>query len=122
MPVSAQRWGEVFPYLIIGLAGCRVPIALAVVPASIVSVPLMVTGISIRSGYAQMADAAVASGENTWIFVGPTFLFPVWGVALAVATLCYYYRRRCSCNVCGCGVKSEDGELLVSHRSIGHTP
>jgi len=62
----------------IGLAGRRVPIALAVVPASIVSVLFMVGGITIWSAYAQMADAAAATGENIWIVVGPTFLFPVW--------------------------------------------
>jgi len=38
------------------------------------------------------------------IFVlGPTLLFPVWGVALAVATLGYSYRRRGPCSVCGRG-------------------
>jgi len=35
--------------------------------------------------------------------LGPTLLFPVWGIALAVATLGYYYRRRGSCKVCGRG-------------------
>jgi hypothetical protein len=35
--------------------------------------------------------------------LGPTLLFPVWGVALAVATLGYYYRRRGTCSVCGRG-------------------
>ena len=45
-----QRWGEVFPRWMIGLAGRRVPIALAVVPASIVSVLLIVGGIGIWSG------------------------------------------------------------------------
>ena len=49
-----QRWGEVFPRWMIGLAGRRVPIALAVVPASLVSVLLMVGGIAIWSGLDQM--------------------------------------------------------------------
>ena len=35
--------------------------------------------------------------------VGPTLLFPVWGIALAVATLGYYYRRRGPCTACGRG-------------------
>jgi hypothetical protein len=35
--------------------------------------------------------------------LGPTLLFPVWGLALAVATLGYYYRRRGPCSVCGRG-------------------
>jgi hypothetical protein len=102
-----QRWGEVFPSWMIGLAGRRVPIALAVVPASIVSVLLMVGGIAIWSSYAQMADAAVDSGQDMGIVVGPAALFLVWGAALAVATLGYYYRRRGPCSVCGRGASDE---------------
>jgi hypothetical protein len=99
-----QRWGEVFPSWMIGLAGRRVPIALAVIPASIVSVLLMVGGITIWSSYDRMAEAAVGSGQDIRIVVGPTLLFPVWAVSLAVATLGYYYRRRGPCRVCGRGV------------------
>ena len=98
-----QHWGEVFPRWMIGLAGRRVPIALAVVPASIVSVLLMVGGIAIWSGMDQMVDNAAASGQDMGIVVGPTALFPVWAVALAVATLGYYYRRRGPCRMCGRG-------------------
>jgi len=106
-----QHRGEVFPRWIIGLSGHRVPIALAVVPASFASVLLVVGGIGIWTGLDQMITNAEAAGANGMelfgeiIFqLGPTLLFPVWGVALAVATLAYYYRRRGPCNVCGCGV------------------
>jgi hypothetical protein len=102
-----QRWGEVFPRWMIGLAGRRVPIALAVIPASIMSVLLMVGGIAIWSSWAQMADNAVASGQDMGIVVGPTALFPVWGVSLAVAVLGYYYRRRGPCGMCGRGTPDE---------------
>ena len=105
-----QRWGEVFPRWMIGLAGRRVPIALAVVPAAIVSVLVFVGGIAIWSGLPQLVAGLVANGGKDIgiiggiIFhVGPTLLFPVWGVALAVATLGYYYRRRGPCSVCGRG-------------------
>jgi len=98
-----QHWGEVFPRWMIGLAGRRVPIALAVIPASIVSVVLMVGGIAILAGSAQLAENAAATGQDFAIIVGPTTLFPVWAVALAVAALGYYYRRRGQCNVCGRG-------------------
>ncbi len=108
-----QRWGEVFPRWMIGLAGRRVPIALAVVPASLVSVLLVVGGIGIWSGLDQMVANLAAIGVDgmgiTWaiIFqVGPTLLFPVWGIALAVAALGYYYRRRGSCSVCGQGTSA----------------
>jgi hypothetical protein len=109
-----QRWGEVFPRWMIGLAGRRVPIALAVVPASLVSALLIVGGVAIWSGFAQMAAGLVAGGaEGTGLIgeiifqVGPTLLFPVWGIALAVATLGYYYRRRGPCSVCGRGALSQ---------------
>lgn len=105
-----QRWGEVFPRWMIGLSGRRVPIALAVVPASLVSVLLIVGGIAIWSGLGQMVANLAAGGAEDMeitgavIFeLGPTLLFPVWGVALAVATLGYSYRRRGLCRVCGRG-------------------
>ena len=105
-----QRWGEVFPRWMIGLAGRQVPIALAVVPASLASVLLIVGGIGIWSSLGQMVANLAASGAEdieligAIIFqVGPTLLFPVWGVALAVATLGYYFRRRGPCSVCDRG-------------------
>jgi hypothetical protein len=123
-----QRWGEVFPRWMIGLAGRRVPIALAVVPASLASVLLIVGGIGIWVGLPQMVANLVASGvegigiTGAIIFqVGPTLLFPVWGAALAVATLGYYYRRRGPCEVCGRGASVEASELLVNPSSTGHT-
>jgi hypothetical protein len=103
-----QRWGEAFPRWMVGLAGRRVPIALAAVPAWLVSVLLIVGGIGIWSGLAQMvANAKTAGAEGSGLIgeivfqLGPTLLFPGWGVALAVATLGYYYRRRGPCAQCG---------------------
>jgi len=117
-----QRWGEVFPRWMIGLAGRRVPIALAVVPPSLASVLLIVGGIGIWAGLGQMVANLVANGAEDiqvigaiTIELGPTLLFPVWGVALAVATLGYYYRRRGPCNVCGRGAHGNAGEPLASH-------
>jgi hypothetical protein len=111
-----QRWGEVFPGWMIGLAGRRIPIALAAVPASLVAVLLVVGGIAIWFGLDQMVAALEAGGAadrgiiGELLFqVGPTLLFPVWGVALAVATLGYYERRRGQCRVCGRGASSEVG-------------
>jgi hypothetical protein len=117
-----QGWGEVFPRWMIGLAGRRVPIALAVVPASLVSVLLIVGGIGIWSGLDQMVANLVAVGAEgvgligeIFFQVGPTLLFPVWGVALAVATLGYYYRRRGPCSVCGRGTSGEVRESSSSY-------
>jgi hypothetical protein len=107
-----QRWGEVFPRWMIGLAGRRVPIALAVVPAALVSVLLIVGGIGIWSGLGQIIAASVPV-EEIIFQLGPTLLFPVWGLALVVATLGYYYRRRGACNMCGRGAPSEIGSTIV---------
>jgi hypothetical protein len=122
-----QRWGEVFPRWMIGLAGRRVPIALAVVPASLVSVLLVVGGIGIWSGLTGMVANMTAAGMDAMgiagaiIFqLGPTLLFPLWGIALAVAALGYYYRRRSQCSVCGRGTAGESSRSLVSHSSIVH--
>jgi len=108
-----QPWGEVFPRWMIGLAGRRISIALVVIPAALASVLLIVGGIGIWNNLAQMVANAVAAGAEGFgligemIFqVGPTLLFPVTGVALAVATLGYYYRRRGPCSVCGRGANS----------------
>ena len=74
-----QRWGEVFPRWIIGLAGRRVPIALAVVPASLVSVLLIVGGITMWSAVDQMSAASLAGGADgighfweMFVMVGPS--------------------------------------------------
>lgn len=118
-----QRWGEVFPRWMIGLAGRRIPIALAVVPASIVSVLTAVGGIAMWSGLAQAVAKSVAGGTEDLgiIAAAPTALFPAWGVALAVATLAYYYRRRGPCETCGRGASSEAGDTLVREGlAVGH--
>jgi hypothetical protein len=119
-----QRWGEVFPRWMIGLAGRQVPIALAVVPASLASVLLFVGGIAIWFGLNQMVAALAAGGaKDTEIIgaiifqLGPTLLFPVWGAALAVATLGYYYRRRGPCSVCGRGMAGEGQGQDLFHSS-----
>jgi hypothetical protein len=118
-----QRWGEVFPLWMVGLAGRRVPIPLAVVPASLAAVLLFVGGIGIWSNLPIMlANLAAAGAGGPEIFsalifeVGPTLLFPLWGLALAVATLGYYYRRRGSCSVCGQGASGAMVQGNVSSR------
>jgi hypothetical protein len=112
-----QRWGEVFPRWMIGLAGRRIPIALAVVPALLASVLLIAGGIGIWSALGQMAATLAAGGSEDMELIvdisfqiGPTLLFPVWGVALAVGALGYYYRRRGPCSVCSRGATGEVGK------------
>lgn len=89
-----QRWGEVFPRWMIGLAGRRVPIKLAVVPATLVAVAVTTASVSLLTN-GNMLEA-VDGGMATM----PMTLWPLWGVALGAATLAYYLRRRGLCATC----------------------
>ena len=92
------RWGEVFPRWIPVLRGRRVPIPLAVVPAMVVAVLVTSAGLMMtRILLTQPTDA------GNWAAMGPAVLWPLWGSALAVAALAYYYRRRGACRRCGRG-------------------
>jgi hypothetical protein len=86
-----QHWGERFPRWMLGLAGRPVPVRLAVVPASIVSVLVTSAGFGLGS-HLSMSPGTVS---GFWIHL-PQLLWPFWGVALGAATLGYYLRRRAS--------------------------
>lgn len=94
-----QRWGEVFPRWMPGLAGRRVPIRLATVPATVVAV--FVTSAAI--GFVT-ADGfrSMISGDLSMATL-PMVLWPFWGVALGAAALAYHLRRRGGCRECGRG-------------------
>jgi hypothetical protein len=91
-----QRWGERFPRWMVGLAGRRVPVMLAVAPAALVSVLVTSAGVGLFGGPDRFAQ--IATGD--WIHL-PQLLWPVWGVALGAATLAYHLRRRGACARCG---------------------
>ncbi len=93
-----QHWGEVFPRWMLGLGGKRVPIWLAVVPAAFVAVIVTSAGLSF---WRALPNSQVLA--DNWATIGPMFLWPLWGVALAAATLAYYLRRRGRCRSCGRG-------------------
>jgi hypothetical protein len=94
-----QRWGEVFPRWIPFLAGKRVPPALAIVPASLVSILVTTAGLM----FVRLTLLGAVGGvftfidEEDWAALAPELLWPLWGIALAAATLAYYYRRRGPC-------------------------
>lgn len=93
-----RRWGEVFPRWIPFLSRKRVPIWLAVVPASVVSVlvtaaGLMFVRLTLTGRLAGILGEDVLTADNR-AALAPELLWPVWGVALGAATLAYYYRRR----------------------------
>ena len=96
-----QEWGEVFPRWVPFLRGGRVPVLLAVVPASLVSVlvtaaGLMFVRLTLTGQLAAVLGEGVLTADN-WAALGPELLWPVWGVALGAATLAYYHRRRGRC-------------------------
>ncbi|MCE7984420.1 MAG: hypothetical protein DYG89_24875 [Caldilinea sp. CFX5] len=103
-----QPWGERFPRWWPWLGGKRVPIALAVIPASFVAILVTTAGLMfVRLVIAGNVGVVVPAldinlGEN-WATLAPELLWPLWGVALGAATLAYYYRRRGRCPHCGRG-------------------
>jgi len=101
----AQRWGGVFPRWIPFLSGRRVPIWLAVVPASLVAVIVTNAGLMFvrLTLLGTLGGVFTFIGEGDWAALAPELLWPVWGVALAAVALAYYYRRRGRCVHCGRG-------------------
>lgn len=94
-----QRWGEVFPRWIPFLRGRRVPPAVAIVPASVVSVAVLGAGVTLVR---EVLTGPTVRPED-FPAVVPGLLWPFWGLALAVATYAYYLRRRGTCRSCGRG-------------------
>ncbi|MEV0157525.1 hypothetical protein AB0H57_27890 [Micromonospora sp. NPDC050686] len=93
-----RPWGERFPRWLPGLAGRRVPVAVAVVPAGLVA--LSVTGaalalLTLPEFWRLTEDFSAAEA--------PMLLWPLWGPALGAAALAYHLRRRGGCQHCGRG-------------------
>ncbi|WP_066285639.1 hypothetical protein [Arthrobacter sp. B6] len=96
-----QRWGEVFPRWVPGLAGKRVPISLAVIPATSVAIAVIPASVTMIMMAGMPSGGIVpAFSPTNWAPFGPAFLWPLWGVALAAAALAYYLRRRGTCRDC----------------------
>ncbi|MFI6259192.1 hypothetical protein ACIBCL_24250 [Micromonospora zamorensis] len=93
-----QRWGERFPRWMLGLAGRRVPVTLAVVPATLVAIAVTAASFGLLSNpkFWELTGGLSLTGA-------PMLLWPLWGVALGVATYAYHLRRRGACRRCGRG-------------------
>ncbi|WP_432587794.1 hypothetical protein ABVG11_21055 [Streptomyces sp. HD1123-B1] len=93
-----RRWGEVFPRWMVGLRGKRVPPLLAIVPASLVALLITIAGVMyIRLEIQGKFD----NQSEDWGTTVPEMFWPLWGAALAAATLAYHLRRRGRCKRCG---------------------
>ena len=109
-----QRWGEVFPRWMLGVAGRRVPIKLATVPATLVA--LLVTSASVA--FFASPDAIGGIAEHG-LSSAPFLTWPLWGTALGAATLGYHLRRRCACPACGRGPAAGGVSGVVSRAGTG---
>lgn len=102
-----RPWGERFPRWMPVVGGRRVPMLLALVPATIVSV--LVTSAGLMFLRLTVFGEAFTLGEDRlvldedWAALAPELLWPVWGGGLGAAALAYYYRRRGICSQCGRG-------------------
>ncbi|MFI0467521.1 hypothetical protein ACH347_25875 [Saccharopolyspora sp. 5N102] len=84
-----RPWGERFPRWIPWAAGRRVPIDLAAAP------PLAVSLLVVAASKTLLAPA-FAKSELGWddvLIVIPMYLWPLWSVALVLATVNYRIRR-----------------------------
>jgi len=91
-----RPWGEVFPRRFPGFGGKRLPVWLAFIPAFLMAVVITMSGIM----YVRLALSGFFGTDNAAAF-WPELLWPIWGIALGVASITYYYRRRSACRVCG---------------------
>ena len=112
------RWGEVVPGWMPIIGARRIPLGLAILPASLMTIVITSAGLAFVR--------AVLVGEvrfrmEEWGAVGPTLLWPAWGAALGVATLAYSDRRRGTCRACGRGTSERAGrpcKLPQEHREV----
>uniref|UniRef100_UPI003B3AA5AA hypothetical protein n=1 Tax=Pseudactinotalea sp. TaxID=1926260 RepID=UPI003B3AA5AA len=89
-----RPWGERFWTWLPALGGRRVPVGLAVVPASVVAAMLLAAGVSmIVAAVDQLGVGSIGSLADNWAAIGVTFLWPIWSLALALATWAYALRR-----------------------------
>ncbi|HAM80236.1 hypothetical protein [Ornithinibacillus bavariensis] len=99
-----QKWGEFIPKWVPLLGGKKVPILFAVIPASIVAIVLTSAGFIFTVGFLavslQMVHAEGIVISEIGGTIGPMLTWLPWGLALGLAAISYYYRRRSRCRYC----------------------
>lgn len=80
---------------------------LAVIPASIVAIAVTAAGFVFTFGILAAVFHLVPIDNillsQGWGAMGPMIFWMPWGVALGLAAIAYYYRRRGRCTNCGIG-------------------
>ena len=87
------RWGEVFWSWVPRVGGRPVPVAMALVPGILVACAVTSAGLSFWRMVFAGDLWTVPGATSDWAAWGPEMLWPLWGVALAVACLAYLGRR-----------------------------
>lgn len=104
-----QKWGEVFPRWVPFIGGKSVPVLMAVIPASIMAIALTSAGFIFTLGFFALKLQFVPAGgillSQLGGAIGPMLTWIPWGVALGLASISYYYRRRGKCTYCHRGEK-----------------
>ena len=93
-----RPWGEVYPRWIPYLRGRRVRPRTAIIPAT--AVALLVTSAGLLY-LRRLVLGQIELTADTWGLWVPEFFWPLWGAALAAATLAYHFSRRGRCASCG---------------------
>lgn len=88
-----QRWGSVFWSWVPVVGGRPVPVGMAVVPALFVAAIVASAGMSFWGAIFSDHLVDLPGNEEDWAAWAPALLWPVWGIALAVAALAYRHRR-----------------------------
>lgn len=89
----ARPWGEVVPSWVPRLGGRRVPVAAAVVPATVVAALVASAGLMfVRLALSGRLDRFPGGSDNVAAWL-PEMFWPLWGVALAAAAATYGLRR-----------------------------
>jgi hypothetical protein len=91
-----RPWGERFPRWMIGLAGRRVPIDLAVIPGLLVGALVLAAARAILVGMVEAGGTAWDELAESPLVALPHLLWPLWGFALMKAALAYRRRRQLS--------------------------
>lgn len=95
-----QKWGVIFPRWCFFLAGKQIPIWFVLVPATLMSAIITLTGLKLSPQIILMMVDGSITNENWGQFV-PFLSWLPWGISLGIASLAYYVKRRGRCKHCG---------------------
>ncbi|GIF58432.1 hypothetical protein Air01nite_45270 [Asanoa iriomotensis] len=112
-----RPWGERFPRWMVGLAGRRVPVRLATVPAAAVAVAVGAASASFLSDADLLRD--VASGD---LAVLPMAFWPLWSVTLLLAAYAYHRRRTAPAGQAATGAAAGIEARIASSTSVAESP